>query len=103
MKQILEEVRKETGVLRPSLGGANSTNGDHHQNGTSTNGSNGKKAAANGAGNSLPGPGEASNLHGAPTASLALPQAAVDEALRVTKEVLDQILEFEEDKENGTS
>ncbi|CAN8096841.1 unnamed protein product [Discula destructiva] len=109
LKQILEEVRRETGVLRPSPAGA-ATNGDHHQTngGGSSNGNgNGNKKSANNNGasasSSLPGPGEASNLHAAASPSLALPQAAVDEALRMTKEVLSQVVEFEEEKGNGAS
>lgn len=51
----------------------------------------GKKA--NGAG---PGPGEASNLHQNLKQSLAVPQAVVDEALKVTKDALVSVAEFEE-------
>lgn len=96
-------MRKETGVIRPSPPGATATtiNGDGGSSTHQTNG-NGKKATTNGATvssntHSLPGPGEASNLHAATTASLALPQVAVDEALRVTREVLDKLVEIEED------
>lgn len=101
LKQVLDEVRRETGVLRPSppSGAGTTTNGDNNNHHPQTNG-NGNKKTANG-GASLPGPGEASNLHSTATASLALPQVAVDEALRVTKEVLAQVCDFEDEKENG--
>lgn len=50
-----------------------------------------------------PGPGEASNLHQNIITSLALPQVAVDEAMRVTKEALLDVASFEEEKENGAA
>lgn len=99
LKQVLEEVRKET-VLKPS---SSSTNGaSNGESSVQVNGGGGKKT--NGASNVPgPGPGEASNLHQNTTTSLALPQVAVDEAMRITKEALLDVASFEEDKENGAA
>lgn len=110
LRQILEEVRKET-ALEPSsrtAGGGGSANGNSSSNGNSSetvqvngsgSGPGGKKAAANGS--SAPGPGEASNLHTNTSTSLAVPQAVVDDALRVTKEALMAVADF--DEENGAT
>lgn len=109
LRQILEEVRKET-----TLDSSKTTDGA--ANGSSSNGSNGnsnsgetvqvngggsggKKAAANGPG--APGPGEASNLHTNTSTSLAVPQAVVDDALKVTRDALMAVVEF--DDETGTT
>lgn len=97
-------MRKET-VLKPTSSSTNgASNGESSTsvqvNGSSSSGS-GKKT--NGASNNPgPGPGEASNLHQNTTTSLALPQIAVDEAMKVTKEALLDVASFEEDKENGS-
>ncbi|PSR75798.1 hypothetical protein BD289DRAFT_447425 [Coniella lustricola] len=96
LKQILEEVRKETALEAQS-----SSNGSNGSNGADTsmqaNGGNGTPTAGakkgSGAG---PGPGEASNLHQNMRQSLAVPQAVVDEALKVTKDALMSVAEFEE-------
>ncbi|KAJ4423947.1 hypothetical protein N0V82_001375 [Gnomoniopsis sp. IMI 355080] len=104
LKQVLEEVRKET-VLKPTSSSTNgASNGESSSsvqvNGNSSGGS-GKKT--NGASNNPgPGPGEASNLHQNTTTSLALPQIAVDEAMKVTKEALLDVASFDEEKENGS-
>lgn len=97
LKQILDEVRKETALEpRPdtsaAANGSSSSNGNNNESSTvQVNGAGGKKA--NGAG---PGPGEASNLHQNTTTSLAIPVAVVEEALKVTKEALNSVAEFED-------
>lgn len=102
LRQILEEVRKET-ALEPSSKSDGSANGN--SNGSSEtvqvngSGSGGKKATANGS--SAPGPGEASNLHTNTSTSLAVPQSVVDDALKITKEALMAVAEF--DEENGAT
>lgn len=99
LKQIIEEVRKETALEpRPD---SSTANGSSNSNGNEAstvqvNGAGGKKA--NGAG---PGPGEASNLHQNTTTSLAIPTAVVAEALKVTKDALNSVAEFEDD--NGAT
>lgn len=96
LRQILEEVRKETALEpRPdnssaAANGSNS-NGNEAASTVQVNGAGGKKA--NGAG---PGPGEASNLHQNTTTSLAIPTAVVEEALKVTKDALTSVAEFED-------
>lgn len=111
LKQILDEVRKET-----ALGPTKSTdaNGNSSSNGTDAttvqvNGgpagkktSGGANGAANGAAGANPGPGEASNLHTNTSTSLAVPRPVVEDALKVTKEVLSTVCEFEEE-ENGAT
>lgn len=98
-------MRKET-VLKPTSSSTNgASNGESSSsvqvNGGSSSGGSGKKT--NGASNNPgPGPGEASNLHQNTTTSLALPQIAVDEAMRVTKEALLDVASFEDEKENGS-
>lgn len=104
LKQVLEEVRKETSLKPTSSSTNGASNGESSSsssvqvNGSSSGG--GKKT--NGASNPGPGPGEASNLHQNTTTSLALPQVAVDEAMKVTKEALLDVASFEEEKENGS-
>lgn len=104
LKQVLEEVRKET-VLKPtssSTNGASNGESSVQVNGSGSGGGGSKKT--NGASNVPgPGPGEASNLHQNTSTSLALPQIAVDEAIKITKEALLDVASFEEDKENGSA
>lgn len=102
LKQVLEEVRKETS-LKPTSSSTNGASNGESSSSVQVNGSSGgggKKT--NGASNPGPGPGEASNLHQNTTTSLALPQIAVDEAMKVTKEALLDVASFEEEKENGS-
>lgn len=95
LRQILEEVRKETALEpRPDTSAAangSNSNGNEAASTVQVNGAGGKKA--NGAG---PGPGEASNLHQNTTTSLAIPTAVVEEALKVTKDALTSVAEFED-------
>lgn len=103
LKQILDEVRKETaagpapkttssssanGNADSAAGGGSSTN-----NGAQVNGS--KKHAG-------PGPGEASNLNREVSTSLAVPATVVEEALKVTRDVLKEVAEFEEESNGAT-
>lgn len=99
LKQILEEVRRETALEpRPantssSAANGSSSNGNNEVSSTvQVNGVGGSKKA-NGAG---PGPGEASNLHQNTTTSLAIPVAVVEEALKITKDALNSVAEFED-------
>lgn len=107
LKQVLEEVRKETS-LKPISSSANgASNGESSSSSSSVqvngNSSGGNKKTNGASGNNPgPGPGEASNLHQNTTTSLALPQIAVDEAMKVTKEALLDVASFEEEKENGS-
>ncbi|ROW17835.1 hypothetical protein VPNG_00743 [Cytospora leucostoma] len=129
LKQILDEVRRETS-LQPrsntsssasasSTSSNNNNNNNNNNNATaagstsngaeSANGSNGASSVqVNGSGGTGrngshrgPGPGEASNLNRDTPSSLAVPKAVVDEALKVTSQALREVAEFEE--ENGAT
>lgn len=100
LKQILEEVRKET-ALEPRPDNASTANGSNTNSNSSTNGNEASTVQVNGAGGKKangagPGPGEASNLHQNTTTSLAIPAAVVEEALKVTKAALNSVAEFED-------
>lgn len=120
LRQILDEVRKETALEPRPDASASSSSAATAAAGTGTNGSsssNGGEATAasssstvqvvNGGGGggsgskkangaAGPGPGEASNLHQNTTTSLAIPTAVVEEALKVTKDALASVVEFED-------
>lgn len=116
LKQVLDEVRKET-ALRPNPNASASTNNNATNAGatnTTTNGADASAASAaanngsvqvNGGGRNGahrgPGPGEASNLNRETPSSLAVPASVVEEALRVTSQALREVAEFEE--ENGAT
>lgn len=113
LKQVLDEVRKET-AMRAGPNASSSTNNNATNagatNGTAdaANGTNGSSVQVNGGGGSGrngshrgPGPGEASNLNRETPSSLAVPAAVVDEALKVTGQALREVAEFEE--ENGAT
>lgn len=115
LKQILDEVRKETALEPTKSSKSTDANGSSSSNGADSttvqvNGgpagkktSGGANGTAAGAAGANPGPGEASNLHTNTSTSLAVPRAVVDDALKVTKEVLSTVCEFEEEEENGTT
>ncbi|ROV98335.1 hypothetical protein VMCG_07087 [Cytospora schulzeri] len=128
LKQVLDEVRKET-AMRPN--NVNNPSGNTNNNATNagaittsststTNGAdpaNGNGASSSSAASSVqvngsggsgrngshrgPGPGEASNLNRETPSSLAVPSAVVEEALKVTSQALREVAEFEE--ENGAT
>lgn len=109
LKQILEEVRKETTAgPQPKSTSSSSSNG----NAESAAGGGGGSTNNNGAGTSVqvngskkhtgPGPGEASNLNRELSTSLAVPSTVVDEALKVTRDVLKEVAEFEEESNGAT-
>lgn len=122
LKQVLDEVRKET-ALHPNANSSSSsssssssaanTNNNNTSGGTtngadSANGSNGASVQVNGSGGTGrngshkgPGPGEASNLNRETPSSLAVPATVVEEALKVTSQALREVAEFEE--ENGAT
>lgn len=102
LKQILDEVRKETAAgPAPKTSSSSSANGnaDSAAGGSSTNNGaqvNGSKKHAG------PGPGEASNLNREVSTSLAVPATVVEEALKVTRDVLKEVAEFEEESNGAT-
>lgn len=106
LKQILDEVRKETAAgPAPKTSSSSSANGNGPAEsgaGSSNNGVgttvqvNGSKKHAG------PGPGEASNLNREVSTSLAVPATVVDEALKVTRDVLKEVAEFEEESNGAT-
>lgn len=91
LKQILDEIRKETVIDPKPDSAANGSSSNGNESSVQVNGAGGKKA--NGAG---PGPGEASNLHQNNSTSMAVPVAVVEEALKATKEALASVAEFED-------
>lgn len=105
LKQILDEVRKETAAgptgktsSSSAVANGNGTAADSSAGGGgSNNGVNGSKKHAAG-----PGPGEASNLNRETTTSLAVPATVVEEALKVTRGVLKEVAEFEEESNGAT-
>ncbi|KUI61901.1 hypothetical protein VP1G_09056 [Cytospora mali] len=118
LKQILDEVRKETALQPRSNISSNSNSNSNNSNNTAgaTNGADSANGNSNGASSVQvngsggtgkngshkgPGPGEASNLNRDTPSSLAVPAAVVEEALKVTSQALREVAEFEE--ENGAT
>lgn len=105
LKQILDEVRKETAAgpaPKTSSSSANG-NGPAESGGSSTNNGAGATVQVNGSKKHAgPGPGEASNLNREVTTSLAVPATVVEEALKVTRDVLKEVAEFEEESNGAT-
>lgn len=108
LKQILDEVRKETAAgpapKTSSSSSANSNgNGPAESGGGTTNNGAGSTVQVNGSKKHAgPGPGEASNLNREVTTSLAVPATVVEEALKVTRDVLKEVAEFEEESNGAT-
>ncbi|KAL1868508.1 hypothetical protein Daus18300_005942 [Diaporthe australafricana] len=108
LKQILDEVRKETAA--GPTGKTSSSSAAANGNGTAADSSAG--GGNNGVGSTVqvngskkhagPGPGEASNLNRETTTSLAVPATVVEEALKVTRDVLKEVAEFEEESNGAT-
>lgn len=103
LKQILDEVRKETAAgpqPKGTTSGSSSANGNAESGGSTNNGAgtqvNGSKKHTG------PGPGEASNLNREVSTSLAVPATVVEEALKVTRDVLKEVAEFEEESNGAT-
>ncbi|KAG6365371.1 hypothetical protein INS49_006982 [Diaporthe citri] len=108
LKQILDEVRKETAAgPAPKTSSSSSANGngpaESGAGGSSTNNGAGATVQVNGSKKHAgPGPGEASNLNRETTTSLAVPATVVEEALKVTRDVLKEVAEFEEESNGAT-
>lgn len=110
LKQILDEVRKETaagpGSKTSSSSSANSNGNGPAESGAgggSTNSGAGTTVQVNGSKKHAgPGPGEASNLNRELSTSLAVPATVVEEALKVTRDVLKEVAEFEEESNGAT-
>jgi hypothetical protein len=85
MKRVMEDVRQDTAL---SASGSTASNGAS-TNGASSTEANGTKATTNG-----------TDGAGTSAGSLALPQAIVDAALKITKECLDTVCEI---SENGNT
>lgn len=89
MRRVMDDVRHQTAVNNPG----SSTSSNANANGAETNG--GKKANGSGSGSSN-GVEAAAAAGGADDkANLALPQAVVEDALRVTRESLEMVCEIE--------
>lgn len=104
LKQILDEVRKETAAgPTPKTSSSSSANGNGPSEGSSTNNGAGTTVQVNGSKKHAgPGPGEASNLNREVSTSLAVPATVVEEALKVTRDVLKEVAEFEEESNGAT-
>lgn len=108
LKQILDEVRKETAAgpqPKGTTSGSSSANGnaDSSAAGGSANNGAGTTVQVNGSKKHAgPGPGEASNLNREVSTSLAVPATVVEEALKVTRDVLKEVAEFEEESNGAT-
>lgn len=102
LKQILDEVRKET-AAGPAPKGSSSSSANGNGEGSSTNNGAGTTVQVNGSKKHAgPGPGEASNLNREVSTSLAVPATVVEEALKVTRDVLKEVAEFEEESNGAT-
>ena len=104
LKQILDEVRKETAAgPAPKNSSSSSTNGSGESGAGGTNNGAGTTVQVNGSKKHAgPGPGEASNLNREMSTSLAVPATVVEEALKVTRDVLKEVAEFEEESTGAT-
>lgn len=104
LKQILDEVRKETTAgPAPKTSSSSSANGNGPADGSSTGNGAGTTVQVNGSKKHAgPGPGEASNLNREVSTSLAVPATVVEEALKVTRDVLKEVAEFEEESNGAT-
>ncbi|KAL2164383.1 hypothetical protein VTH06DRAFT_3599 [Thermothelomyces fergusii] len=93
MRRVLEDVRQDT-ALGP--GAANNNNNNNSANGSSRPATNGA-AEENGTPAANGKKGDPNGTNGAAARqSLAVPQAVVDEALRITRECLDLVCEIDE-------
>lgn len=107
LKQILDEVRKETAAgpapKTSSSSSANSNGNGPAEGGSGTSTGAGTTVQVNGSKKHAgPGPGEASNLNREVSTSLAVPATVVEEALKVTRDVLKEVAEFGEESNGAT-
>ncbi|POS79786.1 hypothetical protein DHEL01_v201818 [Diaporthe helianthi] len=111
LKQILDEVRKETAAgpqpktTTSASSSSSSANGNAESAaaGGSTNNGAGTTVQVNGSKKHAgPGPGEASNLNRELSTSLAVPPTVVEEALKFTRDALKEVAEFEEESNGAT-
>ncbi|KAJ0116480.1 hypothetical protein J7T55_007460 [Diaporthe amygdali] len=106
LKQILEEVRKETAAGPPPKTSSSSASSNGNGADSSAAGSKdgaGSTVQVNGSKKHAgPGPGEASNLNREVSTSLGVPATVVEEALKVTRDVLKEVAEFEEESNGAT-